>query len=172
MGIFQTGKNKKKCRELLDNGTKYLISAQQNILTTSRQNWKLAKETFEEIFEVDPDNKTGYHTHAWYMLGLTWLSFAWIHSRPQQRMPTKQNPGGLTRDVITKEGISKAFNLSRECITKALISCSRRIDEKYPYPDRYPGTMFSISNIFFPCEPFIEPCQTALSIARDGLTEY
>jgi hypothetical protein len=92
--MFFSSAKKKKCQELLDNGTNYLIYAQQNILTTSRQNWKLAKETFEEIFEVDPDDKTGYHVHAWYMLGLTYLSFAWIHSRPQQRLPTKQNPGG------------------------------------------------------------------------------
>ena len=161
MGIFQTRKNKKKCRELLDNGTKYLISAQQNILTTSRQNWKLAKETFEEIFEVDPDNKTGYHTHAWYMLGLTYLSFAWLHSHLGAN---KVAP----RAEIPKEKISSYYFTSMGYIGKT-VNCLLANPNGLWYRDGQPTKMFLISDIFFPYEPFAEACRDALIIAKREL---
>ena len=132
-----------------------------NILTTSSENWHEAISTFSEIFEVDPDDKTGYRVHAWHMLGLTHLSFAWIHIHLGAN---KVGP----RDVITKEEIVNYNSRSIKYTPMNLTYFHRRFNEQYRN-EKYLGQMFSISNISFPYEPFWEPCQEALFIAQQGL---
>ena len=120
-----------------------------------------AISTFSEIFEVDPDNKTGYHTHAWYMLGLTYLSFAWLHSHLGAN---KVAP----RAEIPKEKISSYYFTSMRYILKT-VNCLLANPNGLWYRDGQPTKMFLISDIFFPYEPFAEACRDAIIIAKREL---